>query len=514
MVIQKKVSASNSRFHRDQKFTLSVKPLFSDNSMNKFDKSSVRVEELGDKVRNLEESRAGLSHSISRHRLLNERVKSFTEEYFDFVRVCSQAEEVKARMEAAARKIQEVFRRRRMKRWVDERVVGQVRPRLRKQLGELQEQAQFCFWNVGKNAQLFAIKIQRWLRRLKFLQKIKRLEHVHNVYKSIRRTNATRLVQTALLWFVSKEIKASLAFEKSKQAKLTKIKRSLAVYKIKGIVKQEKINLKLMKQKIIKYRRNSYMQEMNRKRSRKYSNLSEVSEPKKRLTEIQPIEEDSQSQASESKEKVNNFELFRLNELRKEKISLGLISHSVKPKTYKVFRTFRQGLLPKPSKQDLPMISMRIPLTLKDLPKNSQSVSPARTGKWKKIKPNVTKPTKSFLHYKSKEEQVEARPELPRGFRFRFRGKVLLPTLSKREKMRTKSEIKDEPKWNKSGRVNYDEVESLYVSESKINPKYLYARTPSPDRIHLIKHKVLGKDHKLYFPSTWNDSLDKQDYDV
>lgn len=512
MVIQKKTSPLNCKFNRDQKFTLSVKPLFSDHSMNKFEKSTVKVQELDEKVKSLEESRVGLSYSISKHKLLNEKVKSFTEEYFEFVRVTNQAQEMTEKMEIAARKIQEMFRRRKMKKWVDERVVGKVRPRLKKQLGELREQAQFCFWNVGKNANLFAVKIQRWVRRLKFVQKIKRLEKVYNIYKSIRKNNSTLLLKKALSWFISKEKMTDLIFQKFKQSKLIKIKRTLAILKIKSIIKQEKINLKLMKQKIRKYRRNTYMQEMNRKRTRKYSNLSEVSELKKRPTDIQPIEEDSESQVSESKEKVNKFELFRLNEIRKEKISMGLISHSIKPKTYKIFRTFRQGILPQTNKQDLPTISMKIPLTLKELSQNSQSVSPVRTNKWKKIKPNVTKPTKSFLHYKSKEEQVDSRPELPRNFRFRFRGKILLPTLSKKEKIRSKSQIKDEPKWNKSGKVSYDEVESLYVSESKINPKYLYARTPSPDRIHLIKHKILGKDHKLYFPNTWNEALERQDY--
>src|SRR5574343_148840 len=97
---------------------------------------------------------------------------------------------------------------------------------------------------------------------------------------------------------------------------------------------------------------------------------------------------------------------------------------------------------------------------------------------------------------------------------FSFKGKVLLPTLSKKEKIRSKSQIKDEPRWNKSGRVHYEDVESLYVSESKINPKFLYTKTPSPDRIHLVKHKLLGKDHKLYFPSTWNDFIEKQDLEL
>lgn len=485
---------SDPYFYRSEKFSKSIKPAYNDNSLLKYTNSKKSVETL---EKNLQANKKTLECSLSKHRLLNEKVKSFTSEYFDYLRILdNHEEEFKLKNESAV-KIQKCFRRFELKKFFEDRTVGKLRPDMNRNIKDLDQQAEYCFWNIGKNACLCAIKIQRWIRRQFFYTKIKRITQAYCIFKEIKEFQSVCTIKLTISHFKCKEI---VNIKKRKyfiMSKLKIIKRNLAILKIKQIVKREKINLRLMKLKIRKYRRISYMKGFD-KRQRKYSSLTEASDnSKKKVKEMPAIEEDSLSNRSDFDQK---FKIFQENEIKKEIISMGYLAHCIPRNKYKIFRTFRTKELPRANNSDpIKPIILKIP---------AKSVSPVRKSKWDKVKPDIFKPTTSFLQYKVRESEPLEPPELPKDFRFRFRGKVLLPTISKKAKIRSKSEINEEmlkPKWKGSGQIKYELVESLYNSEKNPVSCQFKARTPSPDILKPkgITSRLQKHPEPSYAPSTW-----------
>jgi len=481
---------SDPHFHRSAKFSESIKPGYKDNSLLKYTNSKKSVETL---EKNLQANKQTLENSLSKHRSLNEKVKSFTSEYFDYLRILGNYEEDFKLKNESASIIQKCFRRFLIKKFFQERTVGKLRPDLNRNIMDLDLQAQYCFWNIGKNACLCAVKIQRWVRRLFCLAKIKRITKVYLVFKERKEFQSVSTIKLAISHFKCKEILNAKKRNFFIKNKFQNIRRNLAILKIKQIVKREKINLRLMKLKIRKYRRMSFMKGFE-KRVRKNSSLTETSDNSiKKGKKMPAIEEDLQSNRSDLEEK---FKVFKESELKKEKISMGYIAHSISRNRFRIFRTFRTKELPRANNSDpIKPIILKIP---------AKSVSPVKRSKWDRVKPDIFKPTTSFLQYKKKESEPSEMAELPKDFRFRFRGKVLLPTISKKAKIRSKSEMNEgtlKPKWQLSGHITYELAESLYLAEKNPVSFQFKARTPSPD---ILKPKgITSRLQKHPEPSTW-----------
>lgn len=453
-------------FHRSTKFTSSIQPVFADNSLLKHTKitNSIKSHE---KI--LQESKKSIQYSLSKHRLLTEKIESYTSEYFDYLRILHSFEEDLQLKTIAAVKIQKCFRAFKLKKFFEARIVGKLRPILKKNIEEMTIQAGYCFWNIGKNAGLCATKIQRWIRRVYFHRKIRRIMSAYLVYKEIKEYGSVCIIQQSILHFLNKEIVEILRRKVFISNKLLAIKRNLAVLKIKQVIKREKINVKLMKLKIRKYRRQNFKQKL-RKRPKKNSIFSESSEKSIKVdNEKANVEEDGKSQTEFEKK----LKLFQENEIRREKISMGYIAHNISRNKYRIYRTFKTKQLPEHNKtEEFKPITLKIP---------QKSLSPVRVSKWDSVKSDILKPTRSFLQYKIKEIEPLSNLNLPKDFRFRFRGKLLLPTISKKAKIRSKSENCEEmlgPKWKLSAQVKYENVESLYISERKNDSGRIKSKTP------------------------------------
>ncbi|OMJ84098.1 hypothetical protein SteCoe_14850 [Stentor coeruleus] len=459
-------------FHKSYKFYKETRPNYQDNSLGKSRKSK---EIFMSKESLLTQSRQQLNTVLSKHRLLKDRVESFSSECFDYFKKRHDLEEANAVMNKAAIKLQRFFRKYMIRIFLDVDMIQKRREILDKQLNDLDDFSNYCHMFVGKVAKTNAILIQKAYKRRLFLKKIQRISQVYYTFKTIKEEKAEKILKIYLKFFACTEKIELLKYLEYREIKLGKIRRKLSLIKIKQIIRREKINIRLIKFKIRKLKRSTTLIiPKHRERIRKYSSMSptkvlategsfciEKSIHENDLDKEEDDEQHTSATEKEEKEREKEKERAMLAQLeRKEKISLGFISYNVKRAKYKFYRkikkeSFDEFLKNSHGSRDIKNKILFDKLENKMMPINEIKKIPEkkRTKSYKiNYKPdNYLRDTENFELHRFKPEGSLKLKKVPSNFKFNFRGKILLPTISYRSKKREKALTPDIfilPRWN------------------------------------------------------------------
>ena len=159
------------------------------------------------------------------------------------------------RMNQSAIKIQAFVKGFLVRKMYEEQIIRMSRNLFYQKLFSLKNTEKYCFLNIGLIVKNAAMKLQKFARRAIFRMKIKRLKDAYDAYLENLRVPLYNYISRALICFYSKNILKLQKFELFRREKLKKIKENLAIYKIKYILKKKKINIKLIKTKIRRYKR-------------------------------------------------------------------------------------------------------------------------------------------------------------------------------------------------------------------------------------------------------------------
>jgi hypothetical protein len=111
-----------------------------------------------------------------------------------------------------------------------------------------------------------------------------------------------------------------------------------------------------------------------------------------------------------------------------------------------------------------------------------------------KVKSKLMQSTVCSESRKIKPIVAEERISLPKELKFRYKGKVLLPTLSHRKKRREKCKSEmSVNKWNLCPQVEYEYVSSILNNNAAIPEPQRYTRTPSPPFLNRIFQSPMQK---------------------
>lgn len=457
-------------FNKSYKFYKETLPNYQSNSLAKSKRSK---ETLLSKESLLTQSRQQLNTILSKHRLLKDRVESFSSEFFDYLKKKHDIEEAHAIMNMAAIKLQRFFRKYMIRISLDIDMIQKRRQILDKHLNDLEDFSNYCYMLVGKVAKINAMLIQRAYKRRVFLKKIQRISQVYYTFKAIREEKTEKKIKIYLKSFVCTEKINWLKYLEYRERKLGKIRRKLSLIKIKQIIRREKINIRLIKFKIRKLKRSTTLIiPKHRERIRKYSSMS----PTKVLATEgssyvenaiheddleKDLEDEQHTNATEKEEKEREKERALLAQMeRKDKISLGFISYNIKRARYRFYRkvkkeSFDEFLKSSHGSRDIKNKLLFDKPENKILPLNEVKIIPEkkRTKSYKiKYKPdNYLRDTESFELHRFKPEASLRLKKIPSNLKFNFRGRILLPTISYRSKKREKAQTPEIfllPRWN------------------------------------------------------------------
>lgn len=361
-------------------------------------------------------------------------------------------------MEFAAIRIQRFFRNYLASKKNDEKIVENLKKLCQDNAKDLEKISRFCLLVVGKKAKESAVVLQRAVRRRKFLKKVMRLLTVSEAFKTEKERKIVEKLKTFLAFFGSKEKVKELKWSRNVKARLKKIRRKLAVLAIKNIVRREKINLRIMKNKIRKYRRFNSIKSVSTKQKEKHKrgSITEVLNLANATEESSLLNEEN---SSTNTEKLEKERAFQLEQEKKEKISLGLISYKVRKDRYKYYRKIKKNstaiivnssndslhLKNSPIKTPIPMIiEEKIkPLNLA-LKVHSKTKSVSNRNRRNYLRPTVCSEYNKYVFRLEEEEKKE----VLLNFKYVSKGKVLLPTLSSKVKLKSKQVFTPEPTWN------------------------------------------------------------------
>lgn len=129
------------------------------------------------------------------------------------------------------------------------------RKRMNNKLGSLQQTEVYCLLNIGAILKAAAVRLQRFIRRCFFLRKIQTIKLGYEAYLESLKEPLYIFIKHGIRLYLARCKRAEIIFEKHKTMKLEKIKRNLAVIKIKTILNKKKIKIKLLKHKIRRYKK-------------------------------------------------------------------------------------------------------------------------------------------------------------------------------------------------------------------------------------------------------------------
>ena len=475
---------NSPRFPISMKFVNGIRPNYQDNSLLKSINSR---KYLDSKTESLTQSRNELRHVLTAHRLLNQRVESLNSEYFEYFNNVCRFEQAENIMNQAAVTIQKWVKGFLARRKTDEALLSILRKHHGSNIEELVNKSSFCLLNVGKKPREAAIILQRAVRKRRFLHKIYRITTAYEAFKEDREKETTDKLKKYMRFFCCKNRLEELTWLRYKTAKLKKIRRKLAVLAIKVAVKREKINIRLMKVKIRKYRRtaslrSSPVRTKHRKAKEIFKTdgqlLATASDDSGTINE----EASSTNTEAEQKEKALKLELEK-----KEKLSLCLISYQVKRGRYKFYRKLRKDSSNSIVASSNDSINLKnnqsktpIPTSIQKNPEKASISLRTKSTAAKKIseeyrKGNYLRDTICSEFNKSKPVAENEPKEISPNYKYLSRGKVLLPTLSSKVKLKSKHSFTINPKWN---------IKMTYTPSIN-NPDFYperqhYSNTPSP----------------------------------
>ena len=479
---------NSPRFPVSMKFVKETRPNYQDNSLLKSINSR---KYLNSKTKLLTQSRNELNHVLTAHRLLSQRVESLNSEYFEYFGNLYKFEQAETIMNQAAIKIQKWVKGFFARRKTDEVLVGILRNLHRNNMEELKNNSNYCLLNIGKKPREAAIVLQRAVRRRTFLQKISRIATVYEAFRAEKVKKASEKLRKYMGLFGCKARLENLSWLRYKTAKLKKIRRKLAILVIKEVIKREKINVRLMRLKVRKYRRNSLIRgspvKIKDKKSRhslKVDNLLPFNASEDSVT----VNEEA---VSTNTEKEHKEKTLRLEQEKKEKLSLCLISYKVNRGRYKFYRKLRNNSSNSivVSSNDSSNIKINqsktpIPTIIQEKPKRTSISLRTKARLSNKTPENYRKD--NFLKHTICSEFNRTKPiveeepiEISPGFKYHSRGKILLPTLSSKVKLKNKYNFSSNPKWNINPYVKLTYTPS--INNPDFYPERLkFSKTPSP----------------------------------
>jgi IQ calmodulin-binding motif len=449
------------KYPRSTRFTRASKPNYQSYSM---DKILIFTKKINSRQSLLSSSREQLNSVLSRHRLLNDKVNSYTSEYFEYINFLMKFEEDYNAMELAAVKIQRFVREYLQRKKYEINLLEKQRKILEKNLKSLEIDSSYWFYYIGRVPKQSAIKIQRAYRRIKFLRKIRKLKHVYKTLKNVQKAATINKLHKIISFFACKSKIKLIKWSNFRKFRLIQICRKLAIIKIKILVKKEKINLKFMKSKIRKYRRNAILRSKELRKSKKVEN-NLVSKSSKEDSEINPDESVVSVNEPDKKTQIEELQLKK-----REKISMGYISYSIRRDKYKYFRRIKINSYNPDLKlsYDINIKPKSInyqenTLKFKILEKSSDSESFSRK-KPRSVSKNYLNPTSSSQFRNFKPMVAEETKEISSEFKYKVKGKILLPTISHNYKIKKKlikNDLEDKNKWNISPSIKMKYIPSI-----------------------------------------------------
>ena len=318
---------------------------------------------------------------------------------------------------------------------------------------------------VGRNVRRAVKIIQSAIRRWLFRRKIFKFKiYIENILAGREAKKLEKLVLYSYMLFSKFHLK-HLKFLRNRKRKLKKIRRKLAILKIKNILIREHVVLKNIKNTIKKYKRRITMT-LNTNASK---GNKQVADSDNIINENIKDDESSTNQAE--LEKLARMKLIiEMEDLRRNKIKLGKIS-------YKVPKFQCRRLTPRLKKQlsDSSVSASSDNDSKKNAIKNIIASTPdpvvqRKYNKYKNIKSNFMDPTISYSIGLNGPEWINENQEKPKA-RFTGRATIYSPTQFSLHKIQPKKIIQKRSKnsWNTSTIVSESYTPSLFNQQGTIN---------------------------------------------
>lgn len=184
-------------------------------------------------------------HNIS----LEKQTKRLKEE--DYM----QRELEKQLMEKSAIKIQALARGFLVRKKYEDFMIIVSKKEFYKRMKSLKDAECYCFLSVGLIVKNAANKLQRFLKNALFRMKIKRIHVAYLSHLEDLKAPLYNYLNKVLLTFHCKEVLKDIRWENRKTRRLKEIRVKLALMSIKTFMKKRRLNMKILRNKIKRYKR-------------------------------------------------------------------------------------------------------------------------------------------------------------------------------------------------------------------------------------------------------------------
>ena len=167
----------------------------------------------------------------------------------------SKIKKYRENLNSNAIKIQKAIRGWLVRKNLELDLINLSKNRVSSNILQMQKTGKFCLLNIGASLKEAATKIQKFIRRQNFYQKIKRLQKAYALYLETLKEPLYQVIKKGLRTYFARQILININYEKFKTSKLEKIKRKLAIIKIKKIFKKKKLSFKIIKNKIKRFKK-------------------------------------------------------------------------------------------------------------------------------------------------------------------------------------------------------------------------------------------------------------------
>ncbi|OMJ88982.1 hypothetical protein SteCoe_8996 [Stentor coeruleus] len=261
-----------------------------------------------------------VNSSLSLHKMINQKVDYYSMQLSSYFHSVSELEITNFRQDLAAVQIQKMVRGY-LTRINHQKEIIQIQKNLLNKLSsDLSQDANFCLFNVGRNADFASRVLQKAVRNFLFRKKLQKFEiYYEKVIFERDKVRISKLIAASFVVFSKFKI-THMKYLKERDRRLRRIRRKLAVLRIKNVTKREGILIRNVRTSIKKYKRKLTL--------------------KVASVHSKATDEDASSHQSEIERLLRMKAMIEMEDARREKIKLGKIS-------YKISKPFTLRLAPR-----------------------------------------------------------------------------------------------------------------------------------------------------------------------
>ncbi|CAG9327112.1 unnamed protein product [Blepharisma stoltei] len=327
---------------------------FQDNSLQK----EVLRKELNSKLNiNLQEKHKNVKEKVNYFKSIADKAAFLDSQLLLVKEEMIRLKKESQQMEKSATKIQKVTRGYLIRKKYEDEITEIINKKTINCLGNLRRQNDYMIFGVGLMPDIAAKRIQKLCKIYIFRKKIFRLQNVYEILYEAKVIHAYKTLVPVMQRFHAKVCVMLARQESNKQKRLKEIREKIAIFKIRRFYKKKKLNFRLLRLKVKKWRRQVRLRPMRKKavmeifkkvaldakgelENKAISQENQLTIPQPETIEKSPTPEsvDNEdalsavdSQAEPDEEAIARQKLLKeLEELRKAKLKISGITYNCK----------------------------------------------------------------------------------------------------------------------------------------------------------------------------------------